>query len=114
LIHFYKRFFHVMPLCGSRTAAVCGLISTWGAVQLGLLGLFSYLHSPALIEDISVPERDTWTESELATAIDTGYQATALNCWIASLLYLTTICVSAHQYWYNKQSVRDQFKATQF
>ena len=25
--------------------------------QLALTGLFSYLHSPALVEDISVPER---------------------------------------------------------
>ena len=46
-----------MPLCGKTTAVICGLISTWGVVQLALLGLSAYLRSPALIEDISIEER---------------------------------------------------------
>ena len=47
----------VMPLCGQKTATACGLLSIWGIVQLSLLGVASYLRSPALIEDIDIPER---------------------------------------------------------
>jgi len=93
---------------------VCGIISVWGILQLSLTGLFSYLHAPALVEDISIPERDDWTEQELKTALENGFHKTALNCWIASLLYLTTLCVSAQQFWANHRAADDQFKATQF
>jgi len=103
-----------MPVCGSKTSAVCGIISTWGIIQLALTGLFSYLHSPALVEDISVPERENWTEKELLVALESGYQTTALNCWIASLLYLATLCLSAQQFWANHTQTEQQFKATRF
>ncbi len=33
----------------------------------------------------------------------------ALNCWIASLLYFATLCVSAQQFWANHRA-DDQFK----
>ena len=38
------------------------------------------------------------------------HEQTALNCWIASLLYLTTLCVSAQQFWANHRAADDQFK----
>jgi len=103
-----------MPLCGRKTSAVCGVLSTWGTLQLALTGLFAYLHCPALIEDISLPERPSWTATELATALDSGYKSTALNCWVAALLYLTTLCVSAHQYWANSRAEHNQFQASKF
>jgi hypothetical protein len=103
-----------MPLCGKTVAGICGLISTWGVIQLALTGLFSYLHSPALVEDIGIEERNVWTESELRVALDTGYQTTALNCWIASLLYFATLCVSAQQFWANHTAGDNQFKAQKF
>lgn len=102
-----------MPVCGRKTAAFCGVISTWGIIQLALTGIFSFLHSPALVEDIGLPERE-FTEKELLIALDSGYQTTALNCWIASLLYLATLCVSAQQFWAHNKAGDDQFKATQF
>jgi len=103
-----------MPVCGTRTSAVCAIISIWGILQLASTGLFSYLHSPALVEDINIPEREDWTEKELLVALDNGYQATALNCWIASLLYLATLCLSAQQFWANHKKEEEQFKATRF
>ena len=54
--------------------------------------------------------RESWTLSELAKSVSTGYHDTAINCWIASLLYLTTFCVSAHQFWANYRAADDQFK----
>ena len=45
-----------MPICGPKTAACCTVLSTWGLVQLGITGIFMYLGSPALIEDIPLEE----------------------------------------------------------
>jgi len=103
-----------MPLCGSKTAGFCGIISCWGILQLALTGLASYLRSPALVEDIGIPERSDWSEQELLVALESGYHKTALNCWIASLLYLTTLALSAQQLWANHRQADQQFKATQF
>jgi len=103
-----------MPLCGKKTATGCALISLWGIIQLSLTGLASYLHSPALVEDLSIPEKETWTAQELAKDLAQGYETTALNCWIASLLYLCTLCLSAHQFWANYKAHEDQFKAERF
>merc|ERR1719228_2415075 len=33
----------------------------------------------------------------LRKAIEVGYDQNAQNCWIAALLYLITLCVSAQQ-----------------
>ena len=43
------------------------------------------------------------------TALHTGYQQSALNCWIAALLYLVTLAISGHQLWANHQN-QEQFK----
>ena len=43
-------------MCGPKTAACCTVLSTWGLVQLGITGIFMYLGSPALIEDIPLEE----------------------------------------------------------
>merc|ERR1719300_466955 len=40
----------------------------------------------------------------LRTDMDKGYQQNALNCWIAALLYLVTLCFSAQQFWMNNKS----------
>ena len=45
-----------MPICGPKTAACCTVLSTWGLVQLGITGVFMYLGSPALVEDIPLEE----------------------------------------------------------
>ena len=49
------------------------------------------------------------SSTEWLTALHTGYQQSALNCWIAALLYLVTLAVAAHQLWSNQQAA-EQFK----
>ena len=49
------------------------------------------------------------TVTEWMTQINAGYQRSALNCWIAALLYLITLTISAHQLWSNHQN-QEQFK----
>ena len=92
-----------MPLCGPKLS-LCGVVlSAWGIVQLSLMGVFFYINSVALIEDIPLAEEYT-DMNKLRTDMDKGYQQNALNCWIAALLYLVTLCVSAQQFWMNNRS----------
>ena len=49
-----------MPMCGPKTAACCTVLSTWGLIQLGITGVFMYLGSPALVEDIPLAENRCW------------------------------------------------------
>jgi len=92
-----------MAICGPKLS-LCGVIlSAWGIVQLSLMGVFFYTHSVALIEDIGL-EEEYKTEADLIRDMDTGYEQNALNCWIAALLYLVTLCVSVQQFWMNNRS----------
>lgn len=46
-----------MPLCGTKLSLCCTVISAWGLLQLGLTGVFFFLRSPALVEDIPMHEQ---------------------------------------------------------
>ena len=51
-----------MPLCGPKLS-LCGVvISAWGILQLSLMGVFFYIHSVALIEDIPLEVSRNLTE----------------------------------------------------
>ena len=100
--NFYRNFV-IMPLCGPKLS-LCGVVlSTWAIVQLSLMGIFFYIRSVALVEDIPLKE-EYETISELKTAMDRGYEQNAQNCWIAALLYLVTLCFSAQQFWMNSRT----------
>ncbi|CAH1116339.1 unnamed protein product [Phaedon cochleariae] len=92
-----------MPVCGPKLS-LCGLIiSTWGIIQLALMGIFYYIGAVALAEDI--PEVEFHGNlDQFYTSVDKGFQQNAYNCWIAALLYLITLAVSAHQFWANNRS----------
>ncbi|CAH0550995.1 unnamed protein product [Brassicogethes aeneus] len=98
-----------MAICGPKLS-LCGLIiSVWGVIQLVFMGIFYYFHSVALAEDLPEFEQpDTKNVDEYLKAfyadIDKGYTQNAYNCWIAALLYLVTMFVSAHQFWANNRS----------
>ncbi|KAJ3648162.1 hypothetical protein Zmor_019984 [Zophobas morio] len=95
-----------MPVCGPKLS-LCGLIlSVWGIIQLALMGIFYYVHAVALAEDL--PEarhpHDPDSLKDFYTDIDRGYTQNAFNCWIAALLYVVTLALSAHQFWANNRS----------
>ena len=95
--------FQKMPLCGPKLS-LCGVvISAWGILQLSLMGVFFYIRSVALIEDINLKEEYS-SMKELRTDMDKGYVQNAQNCWIAALLYLVTLCFSAQQFWMNSRT----------
>ncbi|XP_023019137.1 ribonuclease kappa [Leptinotarsa decemlineata] len=92
-----------MPICGPK-CSLCGLIiSAWGIVQLAFMGIFYYVKAVALAEDIPHVEYEG-DLNEFYLQVDKGFQQNAYNCWIAALLYLITMAISAHQFWANNRS----------
>jgi len=92
-----------MAICGPKLS-LCGLIiSAWGIIQLSLMGIFFYMNSVALIEDITLKE--SYDDiNQLKREMDGEYQQNAYNCFIAALLYLVTLCFSAQQFYMNSRT----------
>jgi len=94
-----------MAICGPKLSLAGCIISAWGIVQLSLMGIFFWIHSVALVEDLSVKEPGEYDSKEaFVTAMEGSYNQNAMNCWIAALLYLVTLCISAQQFWMNNRS----------
>jgi len=92
-----------MAICGPKLS-LCGLIiSAWGIIQLSLMGIFFYMNSVALIEDIHLKEEYDDIK-KLKNDMDVGYTQNAYNCFIAALLYLVTLCFSAQQFYMNSRT----------
>ncbi|XP_076178227.1 ribonuclease kappa [Ptiloglossa arizonensis] len=92
-----------MKICGPKYA-LCGLIlSVWGIFQLLLMGIFFYVKSVALVEDLSLLEHFEKLEDFYAEA-DRGYKQNAYNCWIAACIYVLTFLLSGHQFYLNSRS----------
>jgi len=102
-----------MAICGPKLSLAGCVISAWGIVQLSLMGIFFWIHSVALVEDLNVKEPSAYCPEPPAPCEDTqpfvnameaSYNQNAMNCWIAALLYLVTLCISAQQFWMNNRS----------
>ncbi|KAL7735142.1 hypothetical protein ACLKA6_008404 [Drosophila palustris] len=91
-----------MKICGPK-CSLCGLIiSVWGIVQLVLMGLFFYIHSVALIEDLPLLEEYENLDA-FYTAANAAYTQNAYNCWIAACIYVLTLLLSAQQFYMNSR-----------
>ena len=64
-----------------------------------LTGLLLHLRSPAFVDDADLAPDSLDSVDALGRALEVWYSQGALNCWVASLLYLVTLCVSAQQVW---------------
>ncbi|EDS25706.1 salivary secreted ribonuclease [Culex quinquefasciatus] len=92
-----------MPFCGPKLS-LCGLIiSVWGIIQLLLMGVFYYIHSVALIEDLPL-EAHYPTPADFYAAADRAYSQNAYNCWIAACIYVVTLVVSGQQFYANSRT----------
>ncbi len=76
-------------------------------------GVLFHLRSASLIEDVGLKTYGSYTNpEELSTDIEVKYEAGALNCWIAALLYLATFCFSAQQFYlHEKVSILNDIKS---
>jgi len=67
------------------------------------MGVFYWVGAVALAEDI--PEVEFKGDlDKFYNDVNNGFQQNAFNCWIAALLYLITLAISAHQFWANNRS----------
>jgi ribonuclease kappa len=98
--------------CGPNLSA-CGLIlSVWGVVQLTLMGVCLHVRSVDFLEDLSFEfnvsqaaegKMNLELESEYFNSMEIAYEKAAINCFVAALLYLVLLVVSAHQVWVNNR-----------
>ncbi|KAL3286803.1 hypothetical protein HHI36_001296 [Cryptolaemus montrouzieri] len=94
-----------MHLCGPKLSILGIILSVWGIIQLGLLGIFYYYGAVALSEDLPELElTDVTTVEFYYSELEDKYMQNAYNCWVATFLYLATLIFSAQQYWFNKRS----------
>jgi len=91
-----------MPICGTKLASFGIVISLWGAVQLSLTGLALSGRSIAFIDDVA-PSEEYTDSAKLLTDLEARYDASALNCWIAALIYLGTLAISAAAFYANSR-----------
>jgi len=94
-----------MVVCGPKASTFGLILSIWGIIQLAITGLLYHQRSLAFIEDLSLDEAAFVSPSHLANELDNKYQQGALNCWIAALIYVATLCVSVQQLWMNERLV---------
>ncbi len=57
------------------------------------------------MEDIAWKKTQQSDQSiaNMASEMDSAYERSANNCYVAALLYLVTFLISLHQHWLNKQ-----------
>nr|BAN20437.1 ribonuclease, putative [Riptortus pedestris] len=92
-----------MKICGPK-CSLCGIVfSIWGIIQLGLMGVFYYIHSVALLEDLQIAEEYPDAQSFYNAAYE-GYSVNAYNCWIAAVLYFITLAFSSYQFYVNSRT----------
>ena len=104
-----------MPIIGSTASTFGVIISAWGILQLATTGFLFHFRSASLTDDITL-DRDFATDRDFASLrdfasvrdfendVDIKYDIGALNCWVASLLYLVTFTISAQQFYRHKGS----------
>jgi len=97
-----------MAFCGPKLSLCCLLLSVWGIIQLALMGIFFYIKSVALIEDLPLKEHHS-SPGEFFADVDRAYSQNAYNCWIAACLYVLTLLISGHQYWANSKASTSSF-----
>jgi len=94
-----------MAFCGPKLSLCCLLLSVWGVVQLGLMGIFFYMKSVALVDDLLLGENYGPKDVDQFYAdVDQAYSQNAFNCWIAACLYIGTFLVSAQQFYANNKN----------
>ncbi|XP_011700861.1 PREDICTED: ribonuclease kappa-B [Wasmannia auropunctata] len=93
-----------MKICGPKYA-LCGLVlSVWGIFQLLFMGIFFYVRSVALVEDLPLEKGNFTSIGEFYKEVDRGYTQNAYNCWIAACIYVLTFLFSGHQFYLNSRS----------
>ncbi|KIH65297.1 hypothetical protein ANCDUO_04380 [Ancylostoma duodenale] len=77
------------------------VMSVWGVIFLGLLGVFFYLQAVTLFPDLHFSEESKEGGHMAPTVedIETKYSEKAMQCWIAAGMYGVTLILV---FWQNK------------
>ncbi|XP_076450574.1 ribonuclease kappa-like [Babylonia areolata] len=90
------------PIWGTSCSRYYMVISIWGIVMLALLGIFFWVRSPALFEDVPLGD---WEANHFSKDYaKTKYEQNAINCWIAAAIYVVLFIFSFVQYKMNNRS----------
>ncbi|CAI4224460.1 unnamed protein product [Auanema sp. JU1783] len=90
----------ICPILGPTTSAFCMIMSVWGVVFLGLLGVFFYTQAVTLFPDLHFTE-----ENPSTGVIEAKYSEKATQCWIAAGMYGVTLILVFWQNKFNTQTV---------
>ncbi|GMS99055.1 hypothetical protein PENTCL1PPCAC_21230, partial [Pristionchus entomophagus] len=90
------------PICGPKMSAFCMVMSVWGVVFLGLLGVFFYLQAVTLFPDLHFKDEMDALNNE---AVEGAFGEKATQCWIAAGMYFVTLIVVFWQNKFNTASV---------
>ncbi|CAL2039748.1 hypothetical protein CAEBREN_12074 [Caenorhabditis brenneri] len=91
----------ICPLMGPKMSAFCMVMSVWGVIFLGLLGVFFYIQAVTLFPDLHFEGEGKVPSS----VIDAKYNEKATQCWIAAGLYAVTLIAVFWQNKYNTQQI---------
>eukprot|EP00058_Branchiostoma_floridae_P009460 XP_002594948.1 hypothetical protein BRAFLDRAFT_271062 [Branchiostoma floridae] len=92
-------------ICGPKLS-ICGfIISIWGIIMMGLLGVFFLIKSPLLLEDIPATKEDF----EERAKVDAIFQQSAYNCWVVAGVY---VFVGLFSYFQMRMNSRQQYVVT--
>ncbi|KAI6175665.1 hypothetical protein M3Y97_00715000 [Aphelenchoides bicaudatus] len=78
------------------------IMSVWGVIFLGLLGLFFYMNAVTLFPDLGIEEKEDLNP----TSVQNKFSEKAVQCWIAAGMYLVTLIVV---FWQNKFNTAQVF-----
>ena len=78
-------------ILGPKQSACCAVVSAWGIIFMFFLGLAFWMKSPALIEDLALPEDANRDQ------IYQAYNAAGTNCVFTALVYVLTMLFSVWQ-----------------
>jgi len=90
------------PFCGPKLSAFCMIMSVWGVIFLGLLGVFFYTNAVTLFPDLGLEDIGVMDKK----AVEEKYSEKAVQCWIAAGMYLVTLIVV---FWQNKFNTAQVF-----
>ncbi|GAV06596.1 hypothetical protein RvY_16560 [Ramazzottius varieornatus] len=86
-------------ICGPKLAITGMILSIWGIFQLVLMGVFFFMESPILVEELPLNETEYLHDALHGGGheITSAYRQQAYNCWVGAILYALLLILSGQQ-----------------
>ncbi|XP_074660205.1 ribonuclease kappa-A-like [Tubulanus polymorphus] len=93
-----------MPLCGPKCSICWLLLSVWGCIMLGFMGLFLRIHAATFIEDLPITEKDLVAKEFSMDFVYSKFNQAGNNCFVAAGVYVAVLVFSFIQYKMNMRA----------